>query len=160
MSYVVLCIVYIIYAYIQNYRKFAVAVSKSPHQTASKLPHLPPANCHRTSGSLEEVSLKLPRRLCAALPQKNCIKHGNVYISYSQMYTFPRFTQTGFRQIPWKYTSSRSADFGRTWSAKFGRFCRMLTFYLLYRILPKGVYWVGPSANCLLLPSGLTALVM
>ena len=97
MSYVVLCIVYIIYAYIQNYRKFAVAVSKSPHQTASKLPHLPPANCHRTSGSLEEVSLKLPRRLCAALPQKNCIKHGNVYISYSQMYTFPRFTQTGFR---------------------------------------------------------------
>ena len=125
MSYVVLCIVYIIYAYIQDYRKFAVAVSKSPHQTASKLPHLPPANCHRTSGSLEEVSLKLPRRLCAALPPKNCNKSWEcIHFVFPNVY------------IPTIYTNRFSSDSLKIYFLKICRF-RQNMICQIRQILPN-----------------------
>ena len=125
MSYVVLCIVYIIYAYIQNYRKFAVAVSKSPHQTASKLPHLPPANCHRTSGSLEEVSLKLPRRLCAALPPKRLYKSWEcIHFVFPNVY------------IPTIYTNRFSSDSLKIYFLKICRF-RQNMICQIRQILPN-----------------------
>ena len=121
MSYVVLCIVYIIYAYIQDYRKFAVAVSKSPHQIATPTPGKLPPDQRQFRGSFLETSSPFVR---CATPKKLYKPWECIHFVFPNVY------------IPTIYTNRFSSDSLKIYFLKICRF-RQNMICQIRQILPN-----------------------